>query len=133
MEIQWVIITALPMIANLDRTIDINRIFHHYRVTKEFNRASFHLCMKLNISPIELGDAVNITVQIKHDRHGLLESHNRTYKLPDFITGASRTTYIDIGMTDIELPYEGIYTFALLVDGEYKNEEILRVSYLEGG
>jgi len=129
MDIQWVILGKSCKLY-YDRTLDIGGIFHHKTIIGADNKVSFYLVAKANFNFLESNESKTLTIQIKHNKRGLLASYDMPYKIPDLATCVNRLTYLNIAMHNIRLSYSGDYTFAFLVDGEYKNEESIGVTNL---
>jgi len=128
MEIQWIIIAQAYRL-NEDRTLNIGRIVHRFTIYGENRTASIYLLAKVYFNPAEAGESKIITLQVNHDKIGKLESFRMPYKVPNLITVVNRITYIAINLDKIEFQDAGTYTFTMLVDGEYKNEESIEVTY----
>jgi hypothetical protein len=88
------------------------------------------LIAKANFSPIETGETKTLTLKLIHDKNGETLSEDISYKVPDLVTWADSVTYLKIEIKAVKYQYSGIYTFKLLIDGIYKNEESIEVTDL---
>lgn len=131
MEMKWVIIARGHRLEN--RNLDIWNVLDQLTVYGRKNRFSIHIITKVHFNPNEAWENKKLTLQINHNKRGELHSYERQYQVPDFNTLLNFTTYIVWEMSDIEFQYEGIHTFKILVDGEYKNDESIDVIYAKGG
>lgn len=130
MEIQWIILAAGCEL-NWNRTVNIWGILHHLTVNSAGKSSPLQLIAKARFSPAESNDTKVITLRVIHSKRGELFARSKEYKVPALATVASRITYITMDLNEMPMPYSGDYTFGLLIDGDYKNEESISVNNTE--
>jgi hypothetical protein len=128
MEIQWVIL-AQDYLLSKKRNLSIVGIIDQFTIHGDKNKASMYLIAKVIFNPKEAWENKVITLRVDHDKYGELKSFDKPYKVPDLNTLVNRITYWVTSLSNIEFVYAGKYTFTILIDGAYKNEESIDVTY----
>lgn len=129
MDIQWIIL-ARGCRLNADRTVDILGIGHVFNVPDASSLLNVHLVAKASFEPQETSEYKTVRLRVEHmQRKQVIHSLDLPYRVPDLATASSSTTYLDLFLDGIVLPYSGKYVFTLHVDGEYKNQELVEVRY----
>ena len=125
MEIQWVML-AKEIRTNPDTTMCIDGIFHRIDLDKVVSKPSMMLIAKLNPSPTDIGKTKRLLLRVEHDGE-LVGGLTTQYRVHDEDTWGNRFPYITMRLAKVGLPYLGKYTFKILVDGEFQNEESITV------
>jgi hypothetical protein len=128
MEIQWVIIArSYQMISG---NLSIDNAINQFTIYGGINKASLFLITKVLFNPAETLENRVLTIKISHDKMGELYSFENTYQIPNLSTLVNMITYLVYPLS-LEFPDTGKYTFAIFIDGEYKNEESIDVIHKE--
>jgi hypothetical protein len=129
MDIQWVML-AQEIKIRRNKMVDIKGIFHRYVVYRGLNdEIPLLLIYKANIAPSEANETREVSLKVKHEKNGGLITYQMLYHVPDLSTLVNGVTYIAMKADGIGFEYPGIHTFEFWVDGEYKNEESIDVSF----
>jgi hypothetical protein len=130
MDIRWVIL-ARAFSHGADGTTDIEGIFYRLSLPGPPFRLSFVVVARLEVSPLEAGEEKIVTVQVKHERHGVIGSHDIVLTLPGMEAWAMSPPYLGLKFPELPFPAEGEYTVSLIVDGTTKGTEWLTIRPVE--
>jgi hypothetical protein len=126
MDIQWVIL-AQGCRLNLDGTLDIARIFHRFTIYDRQDTFPCVLIAKYNADPTEAGETKNLTIDLSQTKVGKLD----TFRLAPWVVPSVKelmtsTRYITVDL-ELRLSEAGEYLLTVCIDGQPKNDEMIRV------
>lgn len=129
MEIQWIIFAKGFNENYEDNTFNILGIFEHVNMWLiPEKKCTVLLIAKVKPNIVEVGETKEIEIEITQIENKWVLKRYTHYKVHDLATWIEKIPYIIIPLRDLEFQYSGEYIFKVLVDGEYKNEELLKVT-----
>jgi hypothetical protein len=129
MDVHWIVLARSCQL-NKNKTLSIDSITDQFVIYGGINIVNLELIAKVAFNPIETLENRIITLKIEHDKSGILNTFKHTYKIPDLSTLLNMTTYLVYPLA-LEFKDTGKYTFKMLIDDIFKNEESLDVIHKE--